>query len=55
VVYKAKKVNSVTFQQAHCLTLDLAGSGAGAGAGASSGTVELETCLANYFAEEVNC
>lgn len=53
MVYKAKKVNSVTFQQAHCLTLDLAGSGAGAGA--SSGTVELETCLANYFAEEVNC
>jgi hypothetical protein len=47
VVYKAKKTNSVTFQRFHCLTLDV-------GSGGATGTISLDTCLANYFAEEVS-
>lgn len=46
VVYKAKKTNSVTFQQFHCLTLDVANA-----AGAST---SIDSCLNNYFAEEVS-
>lgn len=72
-MYKLKKVNSVTFQQSHLLTLDVVGNGEryscfhsclmvqynmnpvifSTATGASTSSVELETCLANYFAEEV--
>ncbi len=50
VVYKVKKVSSVTFQQTHCLTLDVNSPGHSATGGRS---IELTTCLANYFVEEV--
>lgn len=45
-----KKTNSVTFQQFHCLTLDVANAAAGAGSGS---TTSIDACLSNYFAEEV--
>lgn len=47
VVYKAKKTNSVTFQQFHCLTLDVANARGGVG------STSIDSCLSSYFAEEV--
>lgn len=46
-MYQAKKTNSVTFQRFHCLTLDV-------GVGGITGTISLDTCLANYFAMEAS-
>ena len=51
VIYKIKKTNSVTFQQFHCLTLDVANTGNnGAGNGSS---ISVDSCLNTYFTEEV--
>ena len=56
-MYKAKKVNSTTFQRFHCLTLDVQGesnSGSGSGSGKKAvGRLSISTCLDTYFKEEV--
>lgn len=51
MVYNVKKTSSVTFQQTHCITLDVNAPNNGSGSGRS---IELLTCLAKYFAEEVH-
>eukprot|EP01036_Dinobryon_divergens_P022500 gene22500-30761_t len=52
VMYKAKKVNSITFQRFHCLTLDVQGE-SGRNGKKPSGRVSISTCLDMYFREEV--
>ncbi|KAJ1425869.1 hypothetical protein B484DRAFT_450927 [Ochromonadaceae sp. CCMP2298] len=47
VSYKLKREDSVTFQQFHCLTLDVGG-----GISASKASLSLMSCLENYFQEE---
>ena len=50
VMYKAKKVNSITFQRFHCLTLDVQSESHGKKAG---GPLSISSCLDLYFREEV--
>lgn len=47
VVYKTKKMCSITFQKFHCLTLNLRAPSPG------NGRVTVRDALVNYFAEEV--
>lgn len=52
VVYKTKKMCSITFQKFHCLTLNLRAPLPGS-SGPTHGRVALRDALVNYFAEEV--
>lgn len=51
VVYKTKKMCSITFQKFHCLTLNLRAPSPGSGP--AHGRVTVRDALINYFAEEV--
>jgi hypothetical protein len=47
VIYKAKKVRSITFQRFHCLTLDVLDKG-------KKSRTSVQQCLELYFKEEVS-
>lgn len=51
VVYKTKKMCSITFQKFHCLTLNLRAPSPGSGP--THGRVTVRDALVNYFTEEV--
>lgn len=55
VTYKRKRTTSVTFQQFHCLTLDLNNTSVNASSSSSSsgGVISIEQSLQQYFSEEV--
>lgn len=56
-MYKVKKVNSITYQRFHCLTLDVQNRGTASGSGGADSrrpSLSLAHCLDAYFREEVS-